>query len=375
MNENPYPCVLHAHLCLPDAAVFTRWFAVHLQEEEVQAHWIAPEGSVRFLLDQVGSLSLQLEGASAIRAELRAADARMAQLMRLSLGEHLQEFADEAGLAAAQWRVDWREEPTGVQSAPAHSPGLHILRVASNTAISPRMRRIRLQAQHPADAPAVFAQGGLHVRMLLPHPGTNPSWPTVDADGRLHWPKGAAPLPRRTYTIRALDAAARSMDIDVLVHGEHGGAELSPGAQWARSARTGDPVAVLSPAGGRLPQAQRLVLVADACALPAAARIVESTQGQVHALCWVESQAERAALEGYGLGPHSVDWLCAEHPGQSPQGIAQVLAWLARQDWTQPQGLELWAAGGHAMGNAIRQWVRGNPALAPVRRTIASYWR
>ena len=55
--------------------------------------------------------------------------------------------------------------------------------------------------------------------------------------------------------------------------------------------------------------------------------------------------------------------------------VDAVLAWLQQQDWSQPQGTQLWAAGGQAMAVAIRQWVRGHAPAASVRRLVSSYWR
>lgn len=364
--------IASAQLQLPDAAAFTRWFAAHLEDEEVQVLHTEPPGSVHLQLDQVGSLELRLTGGSRIACELQAVDGRMAQLMQLSLGEHLQQFAEQLCIPAAQWCIAWESDRDS--GSAGDSPSLNVWRVLSNQVLTPHMRRLRLQAQAQKGFEDL-APDGLHVRLLLPTPGAMPQWPLIDADGRLLWPHGAPRLPRRSYTIRARDPRTRAIDIDVLLHAREGGGPLAPGARWGMTAAAGDEVGVLSPSGGRVPQADRLILLADACGLPAVARILEDAQPgrQAYAWCWVDSPQECRALPAQ-LQRH-VTWFCAGRPGASEEGIAAVRAWLQQQDWSQPQGTQLWAAGGQAMAVAIRQWARGHAPAASVRRLVSSYWR
>lgn len=385
---------MNASIRIPGAGQFIRWFVAHLEDEEVRPQWIAPQGSMRFELEQVGSVCMLLVGEASIDCTLDAVNPRMEHLMRLSLAEHLQQFAEMEGLAESAWVVQWHEP---VQVAEGRSddngkeglekPAVHVMRVLANTALTPCMRRLTLQAGDIDDVKA-FAQGGLHVRMLMPQEGEVPHWPDMDGDGRLHWPAGAEPLARRTYTIRSLNEQEGILDIDVLLHGvedlgaidqgtvDHGvKRHVAPGSDWARGACAGSEVAVLSPAGGRMPTARRLVIVADACAVPAAARIIESMDAgqQASVLCWVASGEERhvlpAALQS------RVDWICAGVPGASEQEIAKVLQWLDAQDWSEPGNVELWAAGGHAMAAAIRQWARNAASMQGVRKLVSSYWR
>lgn len=115
--------------------------------------------------------------------------------------------------------------------------------------------------------------------------------------------------------------------------------------------------------------------MADACAVPAAARIIESMDAgqQASVLCWVASGEERHALPA--ALQSRVDWICAGVPGASEQEIAKVLQWLDAQDWSEPGNVELWAAGGHAMAAAIRQWARNAASMQGVRKLVSSYWR
>ncbi len=358
---------MKADVQLPQAQQFIHWFAKHLEDEEVRVEWIAPQGSMRFEIEQVGSVRMLLESSSHIDCELHAANTRMEHLMRLSLAEHLQQFAEMQGLAEADWSLRWRDLSSNEPAV--EKPRLHRMRVLSNIALTPRMRRITLQA----DDVTPFLGGGLHVRMLLPQEGRVDVVPTMDDDGRLHWPEGAEPLARRTYTIRAFNQATATIDIDALLHGD--GLHAAPGSDWAQSARVNSEVLVLSPAGGRMPTAKRLVLVADACAVPAVARILESLDSTQSAsvLCWVAANEERAMLPAHLAA--QVDWIYSGTPGASPEGITAVLDWLAARDWSAPQDLELWAAGGHAMADAVRRWARSASPMKDVRKLVGSYWR
>src|SRR3546814_16529044 len=80
--------------------------------------------------------------------------------------------------------------------------------------LSPHMQRIRFEAR---DIPR-YATGGLHIRLLIPPAGRNPVWPTIGHDGLLVWPAGDDALTVRIYTIRTIDVAAGTIDVDFVLH-------------------------------------------------------------------------------------------------------------------------------------------------------------
>lgn len=88
--------------------------------------------------------------------------------------------------------------------------------------------------------------------------------------------------PLRTYTVRAFRPADRELDIDFVRHDDGG-----PASRFAVTARPGDPLTVIGAVAGHPdpvtdvawappPRASRLLLAADAAALPAASAIAES---------------------------------------------------------------------------------------------------
>ena len=110
-----------------------------------------------------------------------------------------------------------------------------------------RFRRLTLKG----DDLGRFAEGGLHVRLLLPVEGVRQRWPVTGDDGRPWWPDGNPP-PARVYTLRRIDVAAGEVEIDMLLHADHHDA---PGAAFAERARPGDVVGMTGPGGGDLPEA------------------------------------------------------------------------------------------------------------------------
>ena len=363
----PQTLARKARIHLPQAGAFVDWLLQHWRDEGIDVS--QPQaGTLLLALADVGTARLQQTSASGIDCLLQPVAPRMGELMQLSLAEHLAEFADQMDWVEGSWELVWEGD------APLATSRLQVMHVLSNQALSPRMRRIRLAA---GDISA-FAAGGLHVRMLLPEPGQAPAWPTLADGNRLHWPAGKPALARRTYTISAMDPEAAWLEVDALLHHGTGHADphmAGPGAVWAASAEPGSEVGVLSPAGGMVPQAPHCVLVADACALPAAARIAQARRAypSTTVLLWVSDAQEQAALSPAFAGMH-VTWLRGGVPGASQLEIAQVLQWLALQDWHQHDTV-LWVAGGLPLTQAVRRSVARLPPLVQIKSLVHTYWR
>lgn len=356
-----------AHIHLPQASAFVDWLLQHWRDEGIDV--TQPQaGTLLLALADVGTVRLQQTSASSIDCLLQPVAPRMGELMQLSLAEHLAEFADQMAWLEGSWEVVWEGD------APPATATLQVMRVLSNQALSPRMRRIRLAA---TDISA-FAPGGLHVRMFLPEPGQAPAWPTLVDGNRLHWPAGKPALARRTYTISAMDPEEGWLEVDALLHhgAGHGDPQMAgPGAVWAASTQPGSEVGVLSPVGGMVPQAKHCVLVADACALPAAARIAQARLAgpSTALLLWVSDAQEQAALAPAFAGMQ-VTWLRGGVPGASQLEIAQVLQWLALQDWALGDTV-LWVAGGLPLTQAVRRSLGRLPSSVQIKSLVHTYWR
>ncbi|WP_426129024.1 DUF2218 domain-containing protein [Pararhizobium sp. PWRC1-1] len=240
------------------------------------------------------------------------------QAARTDIAEHLFYFAGEEPL-----ELNW----TPLQSLPA-LPNLHEITVVSAVDVTPHMRRVIFSC---ADV-TPFAGGEMHVRLLVPPKGRLPVWPGFREDGRIAWPEGDDALLVRVYTIRTVDIERGEIWIDFLQHPMPG--ISTPGADFARNARTGERAALLGPGGGGLPSAQSIILIGDESALPAIARIAAEVPAgtQMRAIIEVEDKAEEQPLPTNG--ELKVRWLhrCDYPDRQDRILLSQAKAAIASSD-------------------------------------------
>ena len=167
----------------------------------------------------------------------------------------------------------------------------------------------------------------------------------------------------RYYTVRSWSSSAASgqapeLVLDVVVH-EHGLV-----TEWAQGQCVGDVVGVSAPKGSfELPDgASWVVLVGDLTALPAVARISESTDLPVTA--YVETAD--GPLADYVAAP--VTWLSPPAPGES--GLAELVAGL---EWPEGAGY-FWMAGESAQMRAIRRHLRHDLGMPASAYDVMGYW-
>jgi len=160
----------------------------------------------------------------------------------------------------------------------------------------------------------------------------------------------------RYYTVRSW--AGGELVLDVVVH-EHGLV-----TEWAQGDCVGDVVGISAPKGSfELPaDAAWVVLVGDLTALPAIARISESTDLPV--TTFVETPD--GPLEGYLTAP--VTWLPPPAPAES--GLAALVAGLA---WPPGEGY-FWMAGESAQMRMIRRHLRHDLAMPSTAYDVMGYW-
>ncbi len=133
--------------------------------------------------------------------------------------------------------------------------------------------------------------------------------------------------PFRTYTVRRVDAGARELDVDFVVHHDAG-----PAGEWAENAAVGDRLVVVGP-DQRSPHsrvgidwhpgtARRLLLAGDETAAPAICGILESLD-------------PRCEVDAFIEVPTAADALA---PALPPTSTTR-LAWIARDDRAHGVGL------------------------------------
>ncbi|MEV0612772.1 siderophore-interacting protein [Nonomuraea sp. NPDC050404] len=185
--------------------------------------------------------------------------------------------------------------PIGVRRAP----------VARRELVTPRMLRLTLAG--PGLDGFHSYQCDDHVKILFPDPDGTLRVPVPNDRQMLDWPK---PSPTsRKYTVRRYDAAARELDLDIVLH--EGGVATG----WAATVAAGDEVTIAGPPGAKA-FAQtygHYVFAVDTTALPAAARWLEESPAGVSAHLVIDT--DDVAEQGYPLAGRDgveVIWLLRE---------------------------------------------------------------
>ena len=144
--------------------------------------------------------------------------------------------------------------------------------VAAVTPLSPTFVRLTFAGHDLADFadPGPLGVRDLRIKLLVPagddptawRAGRPAGWPAEElaelADGwYLRW-KQLDPADRgvmRTYTVRRtrLGLPVPEVDVDFVLHADHGDGVSGPAAAWAAAARPGDPATLLGPTRGAAP--------------------------------------------------------------------------------------------------------------------------
>lgn len=271
------------------------------------------------------------------------------------LAEHLFHFAGDGPV-----QLDW-DEPQ-----PETIPFFQEASVVSARNVTPMMRRVTLKVANAA----AFSEGGLHVRLLIPPAGRAPVWPTAHRDGRIRWPEGEDALVVRAYTIRALDPAADTVDIDFVLH--VGG--VTPAATWSCEARPGARIGLLGPGGGGLPDAPRLLIAGDETALPAIARMAERVPAGQEARVFIEVAGPEERQPIPTAAGIELVWLYRNGASAGSAGLIEA-ALRDALDGEDDGEVYIWVACGQTEAKAIRKFLRNDKRRDRSRCTVAAYWR
>ncbi|MDQ0424439.1 siderophore-interacting protein [Cellulomonas iranensis] len=189
----------------------------------------------------------------------------------------------------------------------------------------------------------------------------------VDLAGlRALLPAGVQPR-QRAYTVRAWDAAAHELTVDLVVHGDEGLA-----GPWAAAAVPADRVLVHGPGGAWDPRpgVDAHLLVGDASALPAVAVGLERLPRDAVGTAFVEVHGPDDEIALDAPAGVTVTWL---HHGDAPAGSTLPAAVRA---WAWPAG----RVGAFVHGEAgavkdLRAYLRTERGVAREDLSISGYWR
>jgi NADPH-dependent ferric siderophore reductase len=266
----------------------------------------------------------------------------------------------------------------------------------------------------------VFGEGGRdqRIKVMLPLPGRGIDDCPTDPDWYGAW-RALPPerqMPIRTYTVRALRAEQREVDVDFVLHGATG-----PASAWAETAAVGDEVVLIGP-NARFPgptggfewhppaDASCLLVAGDETAVPAICAIVESLPAGQRARVLLEIPEAGDVMELAVPDGVEVTWLPRSRGDGAPaargalltaavvEAAAELADDLAPSPAAQLEDVDiesgiLWEvpaeAAGPARSSGVYAWLAGEAAVVKGlrrhlvqtvgvdRRAVAfmGYWR
>ena len=343
-----------ARIALSNPGAVIAEFCEHMLEHNAEVSE-GPQGPTL----KMGGIRAQFshDGAETL-VDVAAPDLEGLYLARMSVASHILEFAGDDPPVIA-WTGDGAEI--------ARPPNFQILDVVAVRTLTPHMRRLTLAGENVARFNGLEA---LHLNVMVQHPEAGePQWPRVGTSGVVAWDKPELRPLMRKYTVRSVDLAAGTLEIDFVLHDDAG-----PGSGFARHAKPGDKIGVVGPGGGGLLAADWYLFAGDETALPAIARMLENLPTEACGKVFLEV-ADAAEIQP--LSPPSgieVEWLLRD--GRAP-GTTTLLVDAVRGAAFPENGesVYLWAGCEFEAFRAIRAFARQEKRLSTREHLVVSYWR
>lgn len=238
-------------------------------------------------------------------------------------------------------------------------PGPRLLSVKEAYHLTPHMIRVVFSGPELDGFPE--GREGGNCKLLLPEPGeSRSSFKERLADG-------PAPV-KRTYTVRAFDAAKGEMAIDFVDHGDTG-----PASHWARAAHPGSFLGFAGPSAPKVTkfEADWYLVAADPSAIPVAAATLEAMPRDAKgvAIFEIPSLEDRQSINmPEGIKAH---WLIHEDPDQPSTAQEERIRSI---DW--PQGrIQTCIAGESGVIKSLRAFLSNEKAVPRADTYISGYWK
>lgn len=251
----------------------------------------------------------------------------------------------------------------------------HVLEVVRTERLSPHLVRVHLggdgfDAFLAAADPGKLAATDTYIKMLFARPELGLE-PPYDLDA-LREQLAPADMPsRRTYTIRSVDAAAGTIAVDFVVHGDEGIA-----GPWAAHASPGDRVAFNGPGGGYTPAsgAVRHLLFGDDAAIPAIAAAVEVLPADAEGLVIIEVGDASDEVPLTVPAGVEVRWLHRIGPDGAVAGYGEPLV-AAVMALDAPTGeVDVFAHGEREAMKRLRPVLHGEWGVPRASLSLSAYW-
>jgi NADPH-dependent ferric siderophore reductase len=247
-----------------------------------------------------------------------------------------------------------------------HEVKRRMLRVREVRRLTPKMVRVVIGGDDLSGF--VSAAHDDHVKLFFPPPGEEkPAMPTQTPNGPVY-PEGVPRPAARDYTPRRYDAAANSLAIDFVLHGE------GPATSWAARARPGDFLGVGGPRGSFIvpDDFDWYLLAGDESALPAIGRRLEELPPAAHALVVVEVADAGEEQTFTSRARVYARWL--HRDGAEPGTTSLLQNAIAELRLPEGDGYA-WVAAEAATAKAVRRLLVEERGLRKDRVKAAAYWK
>lgn len=169
----------------------------------------------------------------------------------------------------------------------------------------------------------------------------------------------------RTYTVRHVDTAAQTLDIDFVVHGDDGLA-----GPWAVTVQPGATLSLMGPGGGYRPDptADWHLFAGDLSATPAIAAALEALPADATGTALIEIDADDARLELAGPAGVDVRWIV--DPAHDPSTLADAVRALP---WPDAR-VQVFAHGEREAMKTLRRVLFDERGLDRTQVSLSGYW-
>jgi NADPH-dependent ferric siderophore reductase len=181
----------------------------------------------------------------------------------------------------------------------------------------------------------------------------------------------------RTITVRRADAAAREIDVDIAVHGDHGAA-----GPWAATAQPGQPMYLMGPSGAYSPDpaADWYLLAGDETALPAISVALESLPANAIGRVFIEISEPEDEVPLTAPDGVQINWLYrggrADLVGEDRAGDNAPLVEAVKTALWLPGQVHAFIHGeAQAVMHNLRPYIRKERGVEAKWASISGYWR
>lgn len=247
-----------------------------------------------------------------------------------------------------------------------HETKMRLLEVREVSRLTPKMVRIVVGGE--ALAGFVSAAHDDHVKLFFPQPGQDkPVLPSPSPNGPVY-PEGALRPAARDYTPRRYDAAANTLAIDFVLHGE------GPATTWAAQARPGQFLGVGGPRGSFIvpDDFDWYLLAGDETAVPAIGRRLQELPAGARVIAVIEV-ADAAEEQIFDTRAQlQLHWLHRKGAAAGDHALLQKA--LSALSLPPGEGYA-WVAAEASAAKALRRYLVDQRGLPKDRVKAAAYWK